>query len=214
MFFLKYLIISVASLLLFSCTSTSIEQRYNKQTAKLDTLNTTPRFSSDNDELLLKNEFDIEPIEDNPVDVNKFLEKSTNQYSTSMELSERDKVMIEIVKYLNTPYHYGGSDNFGIDCSAFTKNVFLESLNYNLPRTANQQFNEGEKILNKNSLKFGDLVFFNTTKSSYPGHVGIYIGEDLFAHASFSQGVTVSSMESDYFKKRYIGATRNVQIME
>jgi len=55
-------------------------------------------------------------------------------------------------------------------------------------------------------------VFFNTTKNSFPGHVGIFLGENLFAHASFSNGVTVSSLQSSYFKTRYVGARRAVKI--
>ena len=56
-------------------------------------------------------------------------------------------------------------------------------------------------------LKFGDLLFFNTTGKN-PSHVGIYIGDDMFAHASVSFGVTLSSMYSSYYKKRYTGARR------
>jgi cell wall-associated NlpC family hydrolase len=60
-------------------------------------------------------------------------------------------------------------------------------------------------------LKFGDLLFFDTTKNTYPGHVGIYIGNNLFAHASFTKGVTISSIESAYYKKRFIIGKRIVQ---
>ncbi|MDZ7766840.1 MAG: NlpC/P60 family protein [Melioribacteraceae bacterium] len=96
----------------------------------------------------------------------------------------------------------------GIDCSAFTQQVFSNSVGVDLPRTAREQFNIGESVGRKNDLKFGDLLFFNTTTRSYPGHVGIYIGEDLFAHASRSLGVTVSSLKSTYYDNRFIGARR------
>ena len=56
-------------------------------------------------------------------------------------------------------------------------------------------------------LQFGDLVFFNTTGRS-PSHVGIYLEDDLFAHASVTYGVTISSLESTYYRKRLVGARR------
>lgn len=116
-------------------------------------------------------------------------------------------MLFEIISYLDTPYKYGGETRKGIDCSAFTQKVFSKSSNIELPRTARQQFKEGEDI-SKNELSFGDLVFFNTRKGVYPGHVGIYIGEDLFAHASRSKGVTISSLENSYYKARYVGGRR------
>jgi cell wall-associated NlpC family hydrolase len=61
----------------------------------------------------------------------------------------------------------------------------------------------------RDSLQFGDLVFFNTTGRA-PSHVGIYIEDYLFAHASVSSGVTISSLESTYYKGRYVGARRIV----
>jgi cell wall-associated NlpC family hydrolase len=76
-----------------------------------------------------------------------------------------------------------------------------------LPRSTREQFKVGENI-SKYDLKFGDLVYFNTTKRSYPGHVGIYLGDDQFVHASRSLGVTVSSLSDAYYKKRFIGARR------
>ncbi|PIQ10148.1 MAG: hypothetical protein COW71_04195 [Ignavibacteriales bacterium CG18_big_fil_WC_8_21_14_2_50_31_20] len=210
----KY-ILSLSFLLIFyACSSTSIEQRYNKRVEKPDTLSKSSRFTSGNDEKTFQKEFDEEPIEENPVDVEKFVEKTSTAFNSTSVLTDREKVMIEIVKYLNTPYQYGGNNNFGIDCSAFTHNVFFNSLNFELPRTASQQYLNGESIISRNSLKFGDLVFFNTTKNSFPGHVGIYLGEDLFAHASVSNGVTISSIESNYYKVRFVGARRNLKIVD
>ncbi|MDA3861528.1 MAG: C40 family peptidase [Melioribacteraceae bacterium] len=214
MIFLKCFLITTLGLFIFSCSSSSIEQRYGKDSEKKEEQSKSTRFTSDNDERLYKNEFDENPIEYHPVNIRKLVDENKYKLTESQLLTDREKVMMEIVRYLNTPYQYGGNNNVGIDCSAFTQNVFTKSLNYKLPRTARQQYEQGEKILNKNSLKFGDLVFFNTTKNSFPGHVGIIIGEDLFAHASFSKGVTVSSLQSSYFVKRYVGARRQVRINE
>ena len=209
---LKYFTSILFILFLFACSSSSINKRYNKPSEKKDPQDNKSRFTSENDESTYRSEFDEEPIEDHPVDVDNFIRTNKTATNSSVALSDREKIMMEIVKYLNTPYQYGGNNKNGIDCSAFTQNVFQKSIRFNLPRTASQQYNNGAKISNLNSLQFGDLIFFNTTKDSFPGHVGIFLGENLFAHASFSNGVTVSSLNSSYFKSRYVGGRRAVTI--
>jgi cell wall-associated NlpC family hydrolase len=116
------------------------------------------------------------------------------------------KMMDVILSYLGTPYQYGGDSKSGIDCSAFTSAVYDQSVRLKLPRTAGDQVKQGKQVL-RDELKFGDLMFFNTTGAN-PSHVGIYIGDDLFAHASEAFGVTISSIESSYYKKRYTEARR------
>jgi cell wall-associated NlpC family hydrolase len=121
----------------------------------------------------------------------------------------RDHVLLEIVSLLGVPYEYGGADRGGMDCSAFTEAVYGGALRLRLPRSTADQYAEGTEI-GRERLRFGDLVFFNTTGES-PSHVGIYIEDDLFAHASVSYGVTISSMESSYYRDRFIGARRIVR---
>ncbi len=208
----KYFPSLLVLLFLFACSSSSINKRYNKPSENKKPNDNQSRFTSENDESTYKSEFDEDPVEDHPVDVEEFVRTNKTQSNSAISLSDREKIMMEIVKYLNTPYQYGGNNKNGIDCSAFTQNVFQKSIRFNLPRTASQQYNNGEKISNRHALKFGDLVFFNTTKNSFPGHVGIFLGENLFAHASFSNGVTVSSLQSSYFKTRFVGARRTVNI--
>lgn len=122
---------------------------------------------------------------------------------------EDQKMMDVILGYLGTPYQYGGDSRSGIDCSAFTGAVYEQSVNLKLPRTAADQAKRGKEV-SRDELKFGDLMFFNTTGVN-PSHVGIYIGDDLFAHASEAFGVTISSIESSYYKKRYTEARRVVE---
>jgi cell wall-associated NlpC family hydrolase len=121
----------------------------------------------------------------------------------------RDHLLLEIVSLLGVPYEYGGSGRTGMDCSAFTESVYGAALHVPLPRSTADQFREGTEI-DRDRLRFGDLVFFNTTGES-PSHVGIYIEDDLFAHASVSYGVTISSMENSYYRDRFVGARRIVQ---
>jgi cell wall-associated NlpC family hydrolase len=118
----------------------------------------------------------------------------------------RDRVLLDMVSFLGAPYRFGGNNKEGIDCSGFTSSIYASSMDRLLPRSAREQFQRGVPV-DRQQLQFGDLVFFNTTGRS-PSHVGIYIEDDLFAHASVTSGVTISSLESTYYKKRFIGARR------
>ena len=121
----------------------------------------------------------------------------------------RDRVLLDVISYLGAPYQFGGSDKSGIDCSALTANVYSKAVGAQLPRSTAGQYGLGAPVT-KDDLQFGDLVFFTTTGRA-PSHVGIFIEDDLFAHASVSYGVTISSLESGYYKNRYVGARRIVQ---
>jgi len=111
-------------------------------------------------------------------------------------------------KYLGTTYKFGGNDLItGIDCSGYVKKVFSR-FNVNLPRTARDIYYRSGESVKKSELDTGDLVFF-TTYAKFPSHVGIYIGNDEFIHASSaSRKVTIDSINKQYYRKRYIGAKR------
>lgn len=119
---------------------------------------------------------------------------------------DQAKMMREISKMMGVSYKLGGMDESGIDCSAYTMLVYKNSIGKLLPRSSAEQYKTGS-VVETADLKFGDLVFFDTTGEP-ASHVGIYLGDDLFAHASVSLGVTISSLESSYFKQRYNGARR------
>lgn len=119
----------------------------------------------------------------------------------------KSEIMSVILEWLGTPYRFGGISKKGIDCSAFTRRIFLETAEIMLPRTARTQILVGEKV-KMDQLQFGDLIFFHTSPRQYVSHTGIYLGDMLFAHASSRYGVTVSSLESTYYKKRFIGGRR------
>lgn len=116
------------------------------------------------------------------------------------------RLLQEILRHIGTPYRLGGVDASGIDCSGYTWKVFSNSMNIELPRSTDDQFRFGRSV-RMSDLQFGDLIFFNTTGRN-PSHVGIYIGDNLFAHASVSYGVTISSLESTYFQRRVTGIRR------
>ena len=121
--------------------------------------------------------------------------------------AERSDVMAEIINWIGTRYEFGGQDRSGIDCSSFTQQVFEKAFGLDLPRTAYMQSQLGDPV-KKDALRFGDLVFFKTARYAPITHVGIYIGEGLFANAACSRGVTVASMESTYWAAHYVGARR------
>ncbi|GGA53008.1 C40 family peptidase [Paenibacillus physcomitrellae] len=106
---------------------------------------------------------------------------------------------------LGTPYKTGGTTTKGFDCSGFTRYVFAK-LGITLPHQSGSQFKMG-KAVEKSQLIPGDLVFFNTSGSGV-SHVGVYVGDGKFAHASSSKGVTISKLSESYYVNRYVGAKR------
>ena len=114
-----------------------------------------------------------------------------------------------IEDWFGTRYKYGGNTKRGIDCSALTGGLLMAVYGFIVPRTARQQYEASEKI-KREELKEGDLVFFNTTGGV--SHVGLYLDNDYFLHASSSQGVTITSLNDPYFAKRFIGAGRIVDM--
>ncbi|MDA8169232.1 MAG: LysM peptidoglycan-binding domain-containing protein [Nitrospiraceae bacterium] len=132
--------------------------------------------------------------------------KELSQSTDVKSMSIKDKLLVFAKSMLNIPYRFGGTSFYGIDCSAFVQKVF-NFLNIELPRTAREQYNEGVPV-SLNNLAIGDLLFFRTY-ASFPSHVGIYIGENLFIHASSGgHRVKIGSLNTPYFMKRLIGAKR------
>jgi peptidoglycan endopeptidase LytE len=119
-------------------------------------------------------------------------------------------LLVKVAKsFAGAPYRYGGDSIRGLDCSAFVKKVY-DIFEVQLPRSAREQYYAGARVP-RNDLTTGDLVFFRTRKQfNYPTHVGIYIGDNRFIHASSycRQGVRISSLSEDYYAKRFIGAVR------
>lgn len=122
---------------------------------------------------------------------------------------DRDAVMIKIIELMNTPYLWGGTTTNGIDCSAFVQRVMKYALGIDLPRTSIVQSTVGEEV-KREDLQFGDLIFFNTMGSRI-SHVGIYLGESVFAHSSSSGGVKTSSLNEDYYSARFVTARRVIK---
>ena len=99
-----------------------------------------------------------------------------------------------------TPYRQGGMNRRGIDCSGFVYVAFRDGLGMHIPRTTESLANYGTHIT-KHQLNVGDLVFFKTGFGKH--HVGIYIGNQQFVHASTSKGVMKSSLNNPYWADHY-----------
>ena len=112
------------------------------------------------------------------------------------------------LQFVGYPYVYGGSSPSGFDCSGFVRYVYSQK-GYSVNRTASAQMDNGTPV-SYSQLQPGDLVFFNNGNSSKRAtHVGIYIGNGQFVHASTSTtGVIISDMNSAYYTTGFVGARR------
>jgi len=99
-----------------------------------------------------------------------------------------------------TPYRLGGNSKKGIDCSALVQDIFKNSFKIHLPRTTYRQVKLGH-FVDRDDLQVSDLVFFKTGWNVR--HVGIYMGDNEFLHASVSRGVMISSLDNVYWKSKY-----------
>ena len=113
-----------------------------------------------------------------------------------------------IDEWYGTRYRLGGTSKSGIDCSAFVMQMYTSVFGLDMLRTAAEQFHSTCKMVwDKEDLKEGDLVFFKI-KTSRISHVGIYLMNRFFVHASSSQGVMISSLNDKYWQRYYAGAGR------
>ena len=122
----------------------------------------------------------------------------------------RQQIRTLALEQLGTPYVYGGTGPWGFDCSGFVQYIFRQ-VEYTLNRTASSQLCSG-LIVEDHALLPGDIVFFRGTssESGIASHVGIYLGEGEFVHASSSRGVIVSDLTKGYYAEHYLCARRVV----
>ncbi len=108
-------------------------------------------------------------------------------------------------RWIGTPYQFGGNSIHGTDCSGFTANLYNYLFGIELARTSREQARQCS-FISQDSLHLGDLVFFRN--GFFISHVGVYLSNGYFVHASTSQGVTISNLSETYFKKRFYRAGR------
>ena len=125
--------------------------------------------------------------------------------NTPAEQVKNTKMFEFIDEWYGTPYRLGGTTKKGIDCSAFTQFLFTSVYSVSIPRTAKEQYNLTSRI-SRTELKEGDLIFFNTRGGV--SHVGVYLQNNNFVHASTSGGVTISDVFDEYWGRKFVGVGR------
>lgn len=140
--------------------------------------------------------------------------KEDSQETTTLSGTQQNQVQILQGKavvlseeQLGVPYVWGGTSPAGFDCSGFVQYIFDE-LGYTLNRTATAQLEDG-LIVDPEDLQPGDLVFFEgtTSEDAISSHVGIYVGDEEFIHAS-SRGISYSSLDEEYYADSFLCARR------
>lgn len=129
---------------------------------------------------------------------------STGGFAGASGTGSGNGLVQEAMKYIGTPYVWGGNGPLGFDCSGFTSYVYKNVLGINLPRISYQQGNGGQGV-SKDQMRPGDLVFWdNSSRNSGADHVGIYIGNGKFVSAPQpGESVKVSSLYGNYWARRY-----------
>ncbi len=129
-------------------------------------------------------------------------------FQTPPPMMIKEALLAQHQRWSGTPYRIGGTTQRGVDCSGFVRNIYRDTFNLELPRSTTDQVHEG-RLIDRQELQAGDLVFFRP-----PGpynHVGIYMGDGYFMHASSSQGVIISSMSNRYWQRHYWQSRRALE---
>jgi cell wall-associated NlpC family hydrolase len=129
---------------------------------------------------------------------------NTSQIDATKYLKDHNSKMTNYcISWVGVPHKMGGTDKSGVDCSGFVKNVYQDVFGITLPRTSGDMEKTVNIVDNQDDLQEGDLVFFNGGSGNKVNHVGIFINEDKFIHASTSKGVIVSSLKEKYWQNSY-----------
>lgn len=148
------------------------------------------------------NKTSFEPII-TPEDYKKMISEGKKNSDLNTKSSSDKEIKSALMEFYNewknVKYKFGGNSKKGIDCSAFTQRIFKEKFDIKIPRNTRTQVKTGKSI-NKTHLKLGDLVFFKTGK--HDRHVGIYMGDGRFMHASI-KGVKFTKLDKPFYKRTY-----------
>jgi len=181
-------------LFLIGCQNKSdvyLENTLNKKDTDIKVQNTNP--------LIVKEEAKVayEPII-TPEEYKKLIEEDKNL--SNNDVTDMKKEFMDFYnEWKGVKYRFGGNSKKGIDCSAFTQRIFKEKFDKKIPRSTWTQVKVGKEV-KKSKLELGDLIFFKTGKVDR--HVGVYMGNGDFMHASI-KGVKFSKVDKPFYKKAY-----------
>jgi lipoprotein Spr len=129
-----------------------------------------------------------------------------------MRITDKDNLLLYTTAshWLGTPYRFGGNSRRGVDCSGFTAILYREVYNKSLAASSADILKKNCKKIKRTALREGDLVFFRTDRGNrkIPNHVGVYLKNERFVHASTSKGVIVSNLNEPYYLRTWISGGR------
>ncbi|MBC7903013.1 MAG: C40 family peptidase, partial [Gemmatimonadaceae bacterium] len=132
------------------------------------------------------------------------------KYSILIDVAVEELTNVKLLQFMDdwygTKYRFGGSSRDGIDCSAFSGSLLLNVFGLQIPRIAKDQYTACKRI-KREDLEAGDLVFFHTTRRGI-SHVGVYLANGKFIHASTNYGVTISNLDDGYYAKAFVAGGR------
>lgn len=164
--------------------------------SKVNTVNKENKVSSTENKNIPQPEI-IDPIER----ISPLQFKYAMMMDVDVESLNNSVLYMFIEEWYGTRYRMGGTTKKGIDCSALSRSLLSTVYSFDVPRTAREQYKICDHI-NKEDLMTGDLVFFNTRGGV--SHVGVYLTDNHFVHSSSSQGVKISSLDEDYYSRKFI----------
>ena len=137
------------------------------------------------------------------------LAKASIRLGIDIEMKDNHALYVESASWLGVPYRGGGTTRQGVDCSGLTSAIYSKVYRKELERNSDDQRKKDCKKVKKGKLREGDLVFFhNGRKKKHATHVGIYLKDRKFIHASTSRGVIISTLDEDYWKRHWLSGGR------
>lgn len=137
------------------------------------------------------------------------LAKASVRLGIDIEMKDNHALYVESASWLGVPYRGGGTTRQGVDCSGLTSAIYGKVYRKELERNSDDQRKKDCKKVKKGKLREGDLVFFhNGRKKKHATHVGIYLKDRKFIHASTSRGVIISTLDEDYWKRHWLSGGR------
>ncbi|GBC60151.1 glycoside hydrolase [Desulfonema ishimotonii] len=141
-----------------------------------------------------------------------FYEEYSKRLGIKLDGTENRQLLLAIDDWLRTPYRFGGCSKRGIDCSCLVKTIYEDVYGIELTRTTrtiykNIRYRNLIPVRDKKALREGDIICFRM-RGRRVSHVGIYIKDNKFLHASLSKGVTIADLNKKYFKRRFVTGGR------